>query len=77
MSRQASSEREKREKRFKELEDLIASGEKQLVEMRAKLREDPAGDWAKIAKMATEEQALAKRVDALMTEWTKLGEQLG
>ena len=41
-----------------------------------KLREDPAGDWAKLAKMAAEEQALAKRVDALMTEWTKLGEDL-
>ena len=74
--RQASREREKREKRFKELEDLIAAGEKQLGEMRAKLREDPAGDWAKIAKMATEEQALGRRVDALMTEWTKLGETL-
>jgi ATP-binding cassette, subfamily F, member 3 len=75
--KQASREREKRERRFKELEDLIASGEKQVGELRAKLREDPAGDWAKVAKMATEEQALAKRVDALMTEWTKLGEELG
>ena len=75
--KQASREREKRERRFKELEDLIAAGEKQLGEMRAKLREDPAGDWAKIAKMATEEQAVSKRVDVLMTEWTKLGEELG
>jgi len=45
--------------------------------MREKLREDPAGDWAKIAKMATEEQALTKRVDTLMSEWTRLGEELG
>jgi len=74
--KQASRDREKRERRFKELEDLIAAGEKQLGEMREKLREDPAGDWAKIAKMAAEEQALAKRVDALLTEWTKLGEDL-
>ena len=44
--------------------------------MRVKLREDPAGDWAKLAKMAAEEQAVSKRVDALMTEWTKLGEDL-
>ena len=75
--KQASRDREKRERRFKELEDLIAAGEKQLGEMRAKLREDPAGDWAKLAKMATEEQAVAKRVDAMMTEWTRLGEELG
>jgi ATP-binding cassette subfamily F protein 3 len=74
--KQASRDREKRERRFKELEDLIAAGEKQLAEMREKLKEDPAGDWAKIAKMATEEQALSKRVDALLAEWTKLGEDL-
>ena len=74
--KQSSRDREKRARRFKELEDLIAAGEKQLAEMRDKLREDPAGDWAKLAKMAAEEQALAKRVDLLMTEWTKLGEEL-
>jgi ATP-binding cassette subfamily F protein 3 len=74
--KQSSRDREKRARRWKELEDLIAAGEKQLSEMREKLREDPAGDWAKLAKMAAEEQALAKRVDSLMTEWTKLGEEL-
>ena len=74
--KQASRDLEKRERRFKELEDLIAAGEKQLVELRDKLREDPAGDWARVAKMAAEEQALAKRVDALLAEWTKLGEEL-
>ncbi len=75
--KQASRDREKRERRFKDLEELIAAGEKQLGEMRARLREDPAGDWAKLAKLAAEEQALAKRVDALMTEWTRLGEEVG
>ena len=75
--KQVGRDRVKKEKRFKELEELIAAGEKQVGEMREKLKEDPAGDWAKLAKMATEEQALSKRVDALMTEWTKLGEELG
>jgi ATP-binding cassette, subfamily F, member 3 len=72
----SSRDREKRARRFKELEDLIAAGERQLGEMRDKLREDPAGDWAKLAKMAAEEQALAKRVDSLVTEWTRLGVEL-
>ena len=72
--RQQTREKEKRKRRVEELEGLIAAGEKQLVEMREKLREDPAGDWAKVAKMAAEEQALSKRVDAMMTEWTKLSE---
>ena len=75
--KQVGRDRGKKEKRFKELEDLIAAGDKQVGEMREKLKEDPAGDWAKLAKMATEEQALSKRVDALMAEWTKLGEELG
>jgi ATP-binding cassette subfamily F protein 3 len=67
--RQASRERERRERRVKELEELIAAGEKQLAEMRAKLKEDPGGNWEKLAKLAAEEQALAKRVDALMNAY--------
>jgi ATP-binding cassette subfamily F protein 3 len=74
--KQASREREKRERRFKELEDLIAAGEKQLAELRAKLREDPGGDWEKIAKWAAEEQTIARRVDQMMAEWTRLGTEL-
>ena len=40
--------------------------------MRAELREDPAGDWAKLAEMAKKEQALGKRVEAMLNEWAKL-----
>ena len=76
-NRQASRDREKKARRVKELEELIAAGEKQLAEMRAKLREDPGGDWAGLAKRASEEQAVAKKVDAMMAEWTKLSEELG
>ena len=76
-NRVASRDREKKQRRFKDLEDLIAAGEKQLGELRAALKEDPAGDWAKLAKMAAEEQALSKKVDSLMSEWTSLGEELG
>jgi ATP-binding cassette, subfamily F, member 3 len=65
-------DREKQKKRVKELEDLIAAGEKQLGEMRAKLREDPAGDWAKLAKLAAEEQAVSRKVEVMMAEWEKL-----
>ncbi|MBN9165864.1 MAG: ATP-binding cassette domain-containing protein, partial [Myxococcales bacterium] len=65
-------EREKQQRRVKELEDLIAAGEKQLAEMRAKLKEDPGGDWAKLAQLASEEQAVARKVDVMMAEWEKL-----
>jgi ATP-binding cassette subfamily F protein 3 len=68
-------EKEKKRKRIAELEDLIAAGEKELEERRAVLREDPGGDWAKLAKNATEEQQLAKRVDTMIAEWTRLSEE--
>ena len=44
--------------------------------MRGELREDPGGDWAKLAKMAAEEQALSKRVENMMSEWEKLSGEL-
>jgi ATP-binding cassette subfamily F protein 3 len=70
--KQVSRDRERQKRRVKELEELISAGEKQLAAMRAELREDPAGDWAKVAKLASEEQAMSKRVDAMIAEWEKL-----
>ncbi len=63
---------ERKKKRVVELEKTIADGEKELEAMRAVLREDPGGDWAKLAEMAKKEQALGKRVEAMMSEWEKL-----
>ena len=63
---------EKRKRRVEELEKAIAEGDKELSTLRAKLKEDPGGDWAKVAELATQEQALSKRVDLMMTEWAKL-----
>ena len=42
--------------------------------MRTELREDPGGDWEKLAQRAKAEQALAGRVEAMVSEWTKLSE---
>src|SRR5262249_8421240 len=49
--RQQSREKERRKRRVEELEKAIAAGEKELTEMRAKLKEDPGGNWAKLAEM--------------------------
>jgi ATP-binding cassette subfamily F protein 3 len=70
--KQQARERERQKRRVKELEDLIAAGEKQLAEMRAKLREDPGGDWEKLAELAAEEQAVTQRVEAMVAEWERL-----
>jgi ATP-binding cassette subfamily F protein 3 len=66
---------EKKKKRIAELETMIADGENKLEVMRGLLREDPGGDWAKLAKMAAEEQSLSKKVETMMAEWAKLSEE--
>ncbi len=72
--KQAGRERERRKKRIEELERSIATGEKDLVVIRGRLRSASSDDWEKLASMAVEEQALAKRLDAMMSEWAKLSE---
>jgi ATP-binding cassette, subfamily F, member 3 len=67
---------ERKKKRIVELEDEIAAGEEELTKMREALKQDPGGDWAKLSRMAQEEQALTRRVDAFVTEWTMLGEEV-
>ena len=73
--RQAARDKERRKKRVDELEKSIAAGEIELGVMRAKLKEDPGGDWAKLADLAKQEQALASKVDRMMSEWAKLSEE--
>jgi ATP-binding cassette subfamily F protein 3 len=74
-AQQRATERKRR--RLKELEGEISKGEAELAALRDTLRQDPGGDWAKLAEKAKEEQALSKRVDAAMTEWMSLSEELG
>jgi ATP-binding cassette subfamily F protein 3 len=83
-ARRASFEQEKAEarsaerkvKRVAELEDLIAAAEVKVAALREKLKEDPGGNWEKIANLAREEQALTKRVESMMSEWTTLSEEV-
>jgi ATP-binding cassette subfamily F protein 3 len=70
--KQAARERERRKRRIQELEKSVADGEQKLAEMRTKLREAPGSDWEKLADLAKEEQALARKVDSMMTEWARL-----
>jgi ATP-binding cassette subfamily F protein 3 len=74
--RQAARAVEKKKRRVQELEASIAAGEKQLDVLRAGLKTAPGDDWEKLAKMAQEEQALTKKVDAMLLEWARLSEEL-
>ncbi len=67
---------ERKKKRVKELEIEIADGESDLERRREELKNDPGGNWAKLADLAKQEQALSKRVEAAMTEWMALSEEL-
>ena len=44
--------------------------------LRDQLKQDPGGNWEKIANLAREEQALSKRVESMMSEWTMLCEEV-
>jgi ATP-binding cassette subfamily F protein 3 len=74
--RNAARTLEKKQRRIKDLETSIATGEKDLDALRAKLRVSPGDDWEKLAKMAQEEQSLAKRVDSMLIEWARLSEEV-
>jgi ATP-binding cassette, subfamily F, member 3 len=67
---------ERKRKRVKELEAEIASGEARLSAMREALKQDPGGDWEKLAAAAGQEQALARQLDGVMAEWMALSEEL-
>ncbi|MBI5535269.1 MAG: ABC-F family ATP-binding cassette domain-containing protein [Deltaproteobacteria bacterium] len=67
---------QRKQRRVKELEDLVAQGESKLSEMREQLRAAAGDDWESLSRLAQEEQALARKVEALMNEWTELSEEL-
>ncbi len=73
--RKRSREEERRRKRVTDLERTIAEAEATLATLRAELTEGYGNDWAKLAKRADDERALAAKVDAWTEEWMKLSEE--
>ncbi len=67
-------EEEKKKRRIAELESSIAVAETELGLMREKLKQDPGGDWSRLAELAEREQELSRKVDGMMAEWAKLSE---
>jgi len=67
---------QKKQRRLTELEELISSGEAELTSLRNKIKNTPGDDWEKLSKWAQDEQALSKKVDGLVEEWTILGEEV-
>ena len=67
---------ERKKKRLAEVEKAIETGEAELATMRDALKADPGGDWAKLAAAAKREQVRAREVDAMMAEWSQLGDEI-
>jgi ATP-binding cassette subfamily F protein 3 len=67
---------ERKRKRIDELEDLISGAEAKVATLRDQLKQDPAGNWEKIANLAREEQALTRRIESMMSEWSTLSDEL-
>lgn len=67
---------DRKKRRIVELESAISTGERDLDALRSKLRQAPGDDWENLAKMAQDEQSLAKKVDAMLVEWAKLSEEV-
>jgi ATP-binding cassette subfamily F protein 3 len=76
VQRQAARSIEKKKRRIQDLESAIVVGERELSTLRGRLREAPGEDWERLAKMARDEQALSKKVDAMLIEWAQLSEEL-
>jgi ATP-binding cassette subfamily F protein 3 len=74
--RHAGRALEKKKRRVQQLEIAIAAGERDLDVLRGNLKEAPGDGWEKLSKMAQEERALTKRVDAMLIEWAKLSEEV-
>jgi ATP-binding cassette, subfamily F, member 3 len=75
VQRQSARSDEKRKRRIEELEGAIATGERELDVLRGKLKEAPTDGWEQLTKMAHDEQALTRRVDAMLMEWARLSEE--
>ena len=73
--RQAARAGEKRKRRIGELEVAIAAGERELDTLRGKLKEAPTDGWEQLTKMANDERALTRQVDAMLMEWARLSEE--
>jgi ATP-binding cassette subfamily F protein 3 len=74
--RAQARELERKEKRLKELEDLVAAGERELGTLRQRLNEAEGGNWAELHEWANKERSLTERVEKMMSEWLNLSEEL-
>ena len=67
---------QRKQRRLQELEQSIAKGERDIVVLREKLRNTPGEEWEKLSELAQQEQRLERDIEAMMEEWSQLGDEL-
>ena len=69
--------REKKQRRFTQVEEEIARCEAEVAKLRAQLAAEHGGDWQKLNKLVSDEQTLSEKLKDLFAEWETLGAELG
>jgi ATP-binding cassette subfamily F protein 3 len=75
-SKAAARAIQRKERRFREVEDRIGEVEEDLRGIREKLVEASGDNWEELSQWTGEQQRLEKELESLMGEWTDLGEEL-
>ena len=71
--KRAMRHRQKRERRAIQLEEAIAALEEQVGQLAEEMaRDDLATDWHRLRELATEKDAVQKKIDRLFAEWEVL-----
>lgn len=67
---------QRKQRRFRELEDMIAETERELGQVGEKLSKATGDDWEELSKWTDYQRSLEKQVETLMEEWSALGDEL-
>jgi len=71
----ASRAQQRKERRFRELEELIDQAEKDLARIQRAMME-AGDDWEKLAKWTAQQQKIETDLAYFMKEWSELGDEL-
>jgi ATPase subunit of ABC transporter with duplicated ATPase domains len=74
-ARRRARDAERRTRRFRELEGLIAKAEERQKTLRDALARGGL-DWEELDRLAREERELSRRLEEMIHEWAELGSQV-
>ena len=67
---------QRKQRRFREVEDLIAQAEGKLEAVTIELGKATGDNWEELSDLSEQQRQLEKEVETLMQEWSELGDEL-